>query len=328
MASFNFAAELKKARRAKDLSVTDLVSIDDLTLDDIELILRLAAVFKKFIATGNKKCDLLRGKTIINFFNENSTRTRSSFELAGKHLGADVINVAGSASSAKKGETIGDTARTLDALNSDCLIVRDASSGAPFQVSSLVQAPVINAGDGWHEHPTQALLEAFTLQKHFGSKKITYLFVGDAMHSRVFGSQVRLYRKLGYKIRLAAPATLVPKEIRKFGVKVFYSLEEALVDVDAIHAIRLQTERAAGNFVATGREYSKNYCINPTRVKLANSNAVVLHAGPVIREFDLLTEVLESPQCLVQKMVENGLPIRMAVEWLLISTKIKKSRKW
>ncbi|MFA6458030.1 MAG: aspartate carbamoyltransferase catalytic subunit [Patescibacteria group bacterium] len=328
MTTANLLAELKKTRKAKNLSNLDLISVENITLDDLELILAVARVFKKFITDGAKKCDLLKGKTIVNFFNENSTRTRSSFELAGKHLGADVINLAGSASSGKKGETLGDSARTLDALNADILIIRDANSGAAFQLASLVRASIVNAGDGWHEHPTQALLELLTLREKFGNKKLTYLFVGDALHSRVFGSQVRLYQKLGFEIRLAAPQTLIPKGVENWGVKVFYKIEDALPGCDAIHAIRLQTERAAGKFVATGREYSKNYCLNLPRVALAKKDAAILHAGPVIREFDLRTEVLESPNCLVQQMVENGLPIRMAVEWLLATNPKKKVNPW
>ncbi len=328
MRTSSLLSKLKKTRKGQNLSFPDLISIENITSTDLELIFKVSEIFKKFIEEGDKKCDLLKGKTIINFFNENSTRTRSSFELAGKHLGADVINVSGSSSSGKKGETLGDSARTLDALNSDLLIIRDANSGAPYQLSSLVKAPVINAGDGKHEHPTQALLEAFTLLERFGNKKLTYLFVGDALHSRVFGSQVRMCQKLGYEIRLAAPATLVPKGVEKFGVKVFYEIEKALPGVDAIHAIRLQTERAAGKFVATGREYSKNYCINPARVALAKKDVVILHAGPVIREFDIRTEVLESKNCLVQQMVENGLPTRMALEWLLVTSKTKKVNPW
>ena len=328
MTTAKLLAELKKARKTQNLSSLDLISVENLSSADIELILRIAAIFKKFVGDGAKKCDLLRGKTIVNFFNENSTRTRSSFELAGKHLGADVINISGAASSGKKGETLGDSARTLDALAADILIVRDANSGAPFQLAPLVRAPIVNAGDGWHEHPTQALLELLTLREKFGDKKLTYLFVGDALHSRVFGSQVRLFRKLGFEIRLAAPATLVPKFVENFGVKVFFRIEDALPGCDAIHAIRLQTERAAGKFVATGREYSKNYCLNPARVALAKKNAAILHAGPVIREFDLRTEVLESPNCFVQKMVENGLPTRMALEWLLATNPKKKINPW
>jgi aspartate carbamoyltransferase catalytic subunit len=328
MKSASLLTQLKKARKARNLSVLDTISIENLTLEDIDLIFELTKIFKQFVEAGNKKCDLLKGKTIINFFNESSTRTRSSFELAGKHLGADVINIAAATSSGKKGETLGDTARTLDALNSDLLIIRDSHAGIPFQLAKLVQTPIINAGDGWHEHPTQALLEGFTLRERVGKKKLTYLFVGDAMHSRVFGSQVRLYKKLGYELRLAAPETLIPKDVEKFGVKVFYEIEKALKGVDAIHAIRLQTERAAGKFVATGREYSKNYCLNPNRVKLANTNALILHAGPVIREFDIRTEVLESKQCLVQAMVENGLPTRMALAWLMLTNPKKKTNPW
>lgn len=322
-----FLDELGRARGGKDLSCRDLVSIDDLNGADIELIFRVAAVFKKLIATGDKKTELLRGKTVVNFFNENSTRTRSSFELAGKHLGADVLNVAGDSSSSQKGETTADAARTLDALGADCLILRDANAGAPFQIARQICAPLINAGDGWHEHPTQALLEGFTLREKVGARKLVYLFIGDALHSRVFGSQVRLYQKFGYEIRLAAPATLVPSEVEKFGVEVFYDLEKALSGVDAIHAIRLQTERAAGGFVATGREYSQNFCLNPARVALAKQGALILHAGPVIRESDISTPVLESPNCLVQAMVANGLPTRMALLWLLVTAKSKKTLK-
>jgi aspartate carbamoyltransferase catalytic subunit len=316
MLNIEFLDELQKIRGTKNLSVKHLVSIDDLNDQDVELVFACASIFKKALLNGIKKFDLLKDKSVINFFNENSTRTRSSFELASKHLGADVINVAGDASSVKKGETIGDTARTLDALNADLLIIRDSAAGAPFQMTRLVNAPIINAGDGWHEHPTQALLEAFTLRERFGKQKLIYLFVGDALHSRVFGSQVRLYKKLGYELRLAAPATLIPREVEKFGLKIFYDIKKALPGCDAIHAIRLQTERAAGKFVATPREYSKNYCINPMRVAMAKKDAVVLHAGPVIREFDIRTEVLESENCLVQNMVENGLPVRMALNWL------------
>ncbi len=331
MASFDLNTALKQARKGQDLSQIDLVSIDDLTLADIELIFRITEVFKKHVESGagNKKTDVLKGTSIFNFFNENSTRTRSSFELAGKHLGGDVINIAGSASSGKKGETLGDTARTLDAYNADLLIVRDGRAGVPHQIAPLIGAPVLNAGDGRHEHPTQALLEAFTLREKFGKQKLIYLFVGDAAHSRVFGSQVRLYRKLGYELRLASFQTLIPEQVEKFGIQIFYECEtEALKGVDAIHVIRLQTERASGTDIPTPREYSKNFMLNPRRMALANKDAVALHAGPVMREFDIATPVLEGPQSLVQPMVENGLPLRMALEWLLITAKKKKTNPW
>lgn len=328
MESNKLLSELKKTRGVHNLSVSDLVSIDALELEDIELLFKLSAIFQKFIAAGNKKHELLYGKTIVNFFNEASTRTRTSFELAGKQLGADVVNVSESGSSVKKGETIGDTARTLDALGIDLLVVRDAASGAPYQLSKLIGAPVVNAGDGWHEHPTQALLNGFTLREIFGKKKLTYLFIGDALHSRVFGSEVRLYQKLGYEIRLAAPATLVPKDVEKFGVKVFHNLEKALPGADVVHTIRLQTERAAGKFVATGREYSKNYCLNPARAELMKRDGVIIHVGPVIREFDIQSGVLESKRCIVQQLVENGLPLRMALLWLLITNPKQKANPW
>lgn len=331
MAAFDLQAELKKIRGNNNLSVTDLLSIDDLTLADIELILGVAGVFKQFVGqgAGSKKTDLLRGTSIFNFFNENSTRTRSSFELAGKHLGSDVINISGSASSAKKGETLGDTARTLDAYNADLIMVRDSCSGVPMQLAKCVRAPVVNAGDGWNEHPTQALLDAFTIREHFGSKKVTIVTVGDVKHSRVFGSQARLFKKLGYTHRVAAWETLRPSDLSYFGVQVFdHFEEEALQGVDVIYALRLQTERAAGKDVPTGREYSKNFMVNRRRLALANKDAVVMHAGPVIREFDIGSDILEGPQSLVQAMVESGLFVRMAVEWLLITNPKKKPNPW
>jgi len=327
----NLSAELKKARGREQLSSADLVSIDDLTTKDIELIFRVADVFARHVASGagNKKVDALKGTSIFNFFNENSTRTRSSFELAGKHLGSDVINISGSASSGKKGETIGDTARTLDAYNADLLIVRDSCAGVPAQLAPLIGAPVLNAGDGWHEHPTQALLEAFTLRKHFGKKKLVYLFAGDAKHNRCIGSQARLYKKLGYELRLAAWETLRPVQIEQFGITVFNHFEEdALKGVDAIHILRLRTEYAAGSNIPTPREYSKNFMLNPRRLALAKKTAVALHAGPVMREFDMASIILEGPQSLVQEMVANGLAIRMALEWLLITNTKKKTNPW
>lgn len=301
------------------MSFRHLTSIADLSCSDLELLFACARVFQKILAGLTKKVDLLKGQTLINFVNESSTRTRPSFELAGKHLGLDVVNVSGSASSLKKGETLNDTGRTLDALQANLIVVRDEHAGVPWQISQLVKAKVINGGDGWHEHPTQALLEAFTLREKFGSKKLTYLFVGDALHSRVFGSQVRLYRKLQYEIRLVAPFTLVPKGVENFGVQVFPEFsKECLNGVEAIHAIRLQTERAAKKFIATPREYSKNYCVNLARIAQAQKSVAVLHAGPVIRDFDIRTEVLEGPNSLVQRMVENGLAVRMALIWLML----------
>jgi len=327
----NLTAELKKARGREQLSSADLVSIDDLNVKDIELIFTVTAVFKRHLNTGagNKKTDLLKGTSIFNFFNEPSTRTRSSFELAGKHLGADVINISGGSTSVKKGETIADTARTLDAYAADLLICRDAAAGVPAQLAGLIGAPVLNAGDGWHEHPTQALLEAFTLREHFGKKKLRYLFAGDAKHNRCFGSQVRLYTKLGWEVRLAAWETLRPVAVEKFGVQVFDHFEaEALSEVDAIHILRLKTEYADGRDVPTLREYSKNWMLNERRLALAKETAVALHAGPVMREFDMGSTVLEGSQSLVQEMVTNGLALRMALEWLLITRTQKKTNPW
>lgn len=329
MPTFDLHSALAAARAGEALSTTDLTSVDQLSNADLDLIFRVAEVFQKFIATGAKKTDVLRGTSIFNFFNEQSTRTRSSFELAGKHLGSDVINISGSSSSTKKGETLGDTARTLDAYDANLIIIRDGAAGVPAQIARLVGAPVLNAGDGWHEHPSQALLNLFTLRQRFGTRPLTYLFVGDVRHSRVFGSEVRLYQRLGWEIRLASFETLIPAGITNWGVKVFHQLEaDALSGVDAVHAIRLKVEYAAGRDVPTGREYSKNFMLNQRRMQLARPEAVVLHAGPVMREFDVGTPVLEGPQSLVQTLVENGLPLRMALLWLLIDNPKKKVNPW
>lgn len=324
-------ASLEAARAGQHLSNTDLVSIDDLNLQDIELIFRITKVFQEFLADGpgRKKTDVLKGTSIFNYFNEASTRTRSSFELAGKHLGSDVINLSGGSTSGKKGETIGDTARTLDAYHADLIIIRDASSGVPEQLRSLVQAPIMNAGDGWHEHPTQALLDAFTIRERFGDRPVTCLTVGDIRHSRVFGSQVRLFKKLGIKHRVAAWQTLLPAEVERFGIEVFNHFDEkATAGVDIIYALRLQTERAAGKDIPTPREYSKNFMVNSRRLAWANPEAVVMHPGPVIREFDIGSTILDGPRCLVQQQVANGLPVRMALQWLLIMNPTKKSNPW
>lgn len=329
--TFDLSSELTKAHAGEQLSVTDLVSIDDLSSNDIELIFRVAAVMKRFVGQGggHKKTDLLRGFTVCNFFNENSTRTRTSFEIAAKMLGADVVNIAGATSSGKKGETLGDTARTLDAYDTDILVVRDAASGVPAHLAELVRASVVNAGDGWHEHPTQALLDAFTIREHFGERPLTIINVGDVKHSRVFGSHVRLFKKLGYTHRVAAWETLRSPHLADFGIETHNHLDAAALDgVDVIYSLRLQTERAAGRDIPTPREYAKAFSITKAKLALAKPDAVVMHAGPVIREFCMSSDVLESDRCLVQPMVANGLVIRMAVQWLLATNETKKITPW
>jgi len=321
-----FVIELEKVRDGRFLQMTDILSIDNLNLADIELIFDLASFFKKTVINCEKKMPILKGYSQLNFFAETSTRTRTSFELAGKHLGADVVNVSSSDSSMnKKGETLNDTARTLDALHADVIVLRHASSGASYMIAKEVHAPVINAGDGRNEHPSQALLDAFTIIERKGKiKGLTVTIVGDVLHSRVFGSLVRILNKMGANVRVTAPETFFHSHIENFGVKVFYNIAEALDQADVIYALRVQTERAANGYIPTIREYSKNFCINLNRLPLAKKDVIIMHPGPVIREVDLTTEIINHSQCAVQDQVENGLPMRMALLWLAINYTKKK----
>ena len=311
--------ELEKAQKQQTLSISDLYAINQLNKEDIELIFAVARVFKKSFTNGEKQLDLLRGKTSINFFSEASTRTRSSFELAAKYLGMHVVSIVGSDSSRKKGETFQETAQTLEALSADFFVIRDSENGLPEKVAGFVKIPVLNAGDGVNQHPTQALLEAFTLREKFGEKPLNYLFVGDALHSRVFGSQREIYAKLGYQLKLASPKALQPKDLK--GIEVGENLDEMLAGVDAIHAIRLQKERVESGLVESLGDYSKDYCITNERVGKMNEGGVVLHAGPVMRDFDVASEVMDGKRSLILEMVKNGLFIRMSLLWLLSQKK-------
>ena len=317
-----FEKILLKLRGDETLSTKNLITVDSLTVDDVKLIFRITMPFKEeFILRPQKKIPILKGKSILNFFAETSTRTRVSFELAGKHLNADTVNISKSGSSMdKKGETLNDTARTLQSMKTDCIILRHWASGACETIASQVSSPVINAGDGWHEHPSQALLDAYTICEAIGTcidKKI--VIVGDILHSRVAGSLIRLLTKLNAEVILSGPTTLIPMHAEEvFGVKVEYDLDKAIKDADVIYALRIQVERAAAAFIPSIREYSKNYCINSRRLKLAKKNALVMHPGPINREVDLSTEVMEGPQSYVEEQVTNGFALRMALLYLLI----------
>jgi aspartate carbamoyltransferase catalytic subunit len=260
----------------------------------------------------------------INFFFETSTRTKVSFDLAGKHLGIDTIGVSKSGSSMeKKGETLNDTARTLDRMHADVIVLRHAKAGTPGQIASQIKAPVINGGDGWHDHPTQGLLDLYTMLEKKGTiKGLKVALVGDILHSRVAGALIRGLNKYGVKIRLCGPPTMIPYGVEKvFNCEVFHNVEEAVKDVDVIYSLRVQLERAASAYIPTIREYSKTYCINPARLKLAKPDAIVMHAGPVNREIDIRTEVLEGPQCVMEEQVENGFAVRLALLYLLLGEK-------
>lgn len=317
-----FEKILAKMKGPDELSTKNIVSMDDLTEKDIELIFRLTLPFKEnFIKRPDKKIPLLKGKSTINFFFETSTRTRISFELVGKHLGADTINIGKSDTTiGEKGETLNDVARTLNRMYSDCIILRHSKAGTPKMISREIKSPVINAGDGWNEHPTQALGDLYTIYEKKGRiNGVNVLIVGDVLHSRVAGSLLRGLKKMGANVKVAGPATLIPYGIEEtYGVKVYHNIEEALPGTDVIYALRIQVERAAAAFIPTSREYSKMYIINKKRLAMAEPDAIVMHPGPVNRDLDVRTEVMEGPQSAIEEQVTNCFAVRFAILTLLI----------
>jgi len=311
----NPEARLEKARKKRNLSTLDLCSIEDLSLSDINLIFEIA---KEFKAIGNKKYSLLKDCTIFNAFFENSTRTRASFELSGKKLGADVINISSKDTSVKKKETLLDTAETLNAMRPEAIIVRTSKSGIPYFLSQHVKASIINAGDGCNEHPTQVLLDVFTMLEHHKTlkdKKVTV--IGDILHSRVFGSLGRLLPRLGAKVRVVCPETLKPRGLEKaFKCKHYTNIDKALKGSDVVYTLRIQEERGATGYISTLREYSKSFGVSSDRLKLAAKNAILMHPGPVMRDIDMHSALVNIDQSRILDQVENGLAIRSSVLWL------------
>jgi aspartate carbamoyltransferase catalytic subunit len=322
--------KLKTLRNGRDLKTTDIISINDLTRPEVEMIFELAEELEGFLKGEMKKTSILKGKSQLNFFMENSTRTRVSFELAGKNLGIDTINISADKSSIKKGETLLDTAITLDQMQPDIIVMRTGSSGAVRFFANNTKAAVLNAGDGWNEHPTQALLDLYTMQrkvaKDLKGKKL--VIVGDVLHSRVFGSLARAAKMFEMEVVVTAPHTLVrPKLEEEWGIKHEPKIEKALEGADVVYVLRLQTERAAAAYVPTLREYSKTYVINAARMKFAKPNAVVMHAGPVIRELDVHTNILETEKSMVPHQVFSGYCIRFILLWLLGEKRKEKTVK-
>ncbi len=315
-----FEDRLVKTIGKRSLKSKDLVSIDRLSVEEMELVFDCAKMFKEFVIKPDKKFNLLKGMTQINFFFESSTRTRVSFELAGKHLSIDTINVTGGGTIEKKNETLNDVARTLNAMHADLIILRHSKAGSPKMVASQIKAPVVNAGDGWHEHPTQALLDLFTMQEKKGKiKDLKVAIVGDIKHSRVAGSLIRALNKFGVEPKIAGPPTLMPFGLEKvFKCKAYSNIEEAIKGADVVYALRIQLERAAGADIPSVREYSKCFCINPDRLALAKPDAIVMHPGPINREVDLRTEVMEGPQSAVEDQVENGFALRIGLIYLML----------
>jgi len=296
----------------------DLLDIASLTDKEIEFILDTAVQMKEIISRPLKKAPALRGCTVINVFYEPSTRTRASFELAAKHLSADTINISASSSSVVKGESLVDTARTIEALGADVVVIRHPMSGAAHLFAKTINAAVVNAGDGAHEHPTQALLDMFTVRERKGAiKGIKLAIIGDILHSRVARSNIWGFLKSGASITVCGPATMIPPEIERMGVKVRHCMEEALLEADVVMMLRIQLERQKAALFPSLREYSRLYCLNKERLSLAKPDALIMHPGPVNRGVEISAEIADHSRSLIQEQVTNGVAVRMAVLYLL-----------
>ncbi|GBR09096.1 aspartate carbamoyltransferase catalytic subunit [Gluconobacter frateurii] len=292
-----------------------LLGIEGLTPGQITPFLDLAESYALLSRSRSAPREALRGRTVINLFFEDSTRTRTSFELAGKRLGADVINMTVATSSVNKGETLLDTASTLNAMRCDLLVVRHGQSGAPALLSQKVEASVVNAGDGTHEHPTQALLDALTIRRHFGRLEgLTITICGDVGHSRVARSNIHLLTALGNSVRLVGPPTLLPSAMAELGNVTLYSdMDEALKGADVVMSLRLQKERMGAGLVPSSREYFRFFGLDRRRLALANPGALVMHPGPMNRGVEIASDVADSDQSVIAEQVEMGVAVRMAV---------------
>ena len=298
----------------------DLLGIRDLSAGEINGILNTAENFREINAREIKKVPTLRGKTVINLFFENSTRTRTSFELAAKRLSADAVNISVSSSSVTKGETLVDTALNLDAMQPDAIVVRHSSAGVPHQLAKVSKAAIINAGDGANEHPTQALLDAMTIREHKGKiDGLEVAIVGDILHSRVARSNIHLLTKLGARVRVAGPKTLVPGDFAHLverDLEVCGSIEAAIEGADVVMILRIQRERQDSAYFPTLREYSIHYGLTNERLNLARPDAIVLHPGPMNRGIEIASEVADSSRSLILDQVKYGVAVRMAVLYL------------
>ena len=301
------------------LATKDILGIKDLTVDEINLILETAESFLEISTREIKKVPTLRGKTIINLFFEASTRTRTSFEIAGKRLSADTINISASTSSVVKGETLIDTARNLEAMNPDIIILRHSAAGAPHLLAKLVRQSIINAGDGAHEHPTQALLDMMTIKEKKGKiAGLKVAIVGDIAHSRVARSNIYGLSKMGAQVVLAGPATMLPRDIEQMGVKVFSKLEDAISDADVVMMLRIQLERQKQSIFPSLREYSQHYCLNRKNIKLAKKDVIVMHPGPINRGVEISPDIADDPSySVILDQVNKGVAVRMALLYLL-----------
>lgn len=297
----------------------DILHIEDLNLTEIQTILNTTKPMKEILSRAVKKLPTFRGKSVYTLFFESSTRTRTSFETAAKILGADTASLAVAQSSVNKGESLLDTARTLQAMKPDIVVIRHASSGAAHFLAKELKAGVINAGDGQHEHPTQAFLDIYTMQERLGSvegRKI--LLVGDILHSRVARSNVWALKNMGAEVVLVGPPTLLPPEIKSWGVKTTYNLDEELIGADVIMALRLQLERQQAGLLPSLREYTQLYGITEGRVSRTGKETLIMHPGPVNRGVEIESSIVNSPLSVIEEQVTNGVAVRMAIMYLLL----------
>ncbi|MBQ3226281.1 MAG: aspartate carbamoyltransferase catalytic subunit [Clostridia bacterium] len=292
----------------------DLLGLKELSKEEILSILRHAQTMKEILMQDSKKTPHLQGKSVVTLFYENSTRTRMSFELASKYMSANAANITASGSSVAKGESLIDTARTLDRMGTDVIIVRHSSSGAPHLIARNVKASVINAGDGMNEHPTQALLDMFTMMEKKGSiEGLKVAIVGDVKHSRVVRSNIYGLTKLGAEVSVGGPSTLMPPDMDKLGVSVYHSVDEAMMDADVVMGLRIQQERQKSGLLPSLREYHRFFGIDEKRLKCAKPDALLMHPGPVNRGVELTSGVMELDRCFIDEQVTNGVAVRMAI---------------
>ena len=296
----------------------DLLGLEYLDREEINLILETAKPFKELFTRSVKKVPPLRGKTVVLLFYEPSTRTRISFELAAKRLSADVLNISASTSSVAKGESLIDTARTLEAMKADFVVIRHSMAGAPQILARTISASIVNAGDGTHEHPTQGLLDMFTIWEKKGKLLgLKVAIVGDILHSRVARSNIWGLNKMGAKVYVVGPATLIPPRIEQMGVKIFYDLDEIIDELDVINILRIQMERQKENLFPSLREYNEIFGITDERLKRAKEDLMVMHPGPMNRGIEISSSVADSSRSVITEQVTNGIAVRMAVLYLL-----------
>ncbi|MDY6968571.1 MAG: aspartate carbamoyltransferase catalytic subunit [Spirochaetota bacterium] len=300
------------------LKIKDLLDISSLSTEEIKLICNSAKYFKDLFTRSIKTVPILRGKTVCFLFYEPSTRTKISFELAAKRLSADIINVSVSTSSVVKGESLTDTVHTLESMNADYIVMRHSASLAPYFLSKNTNASVINAGDGFHAHPTQALLDAYSILEKKGSLEGLHIgIIGDILHSRVARSDIEVFKKLGAKVTISGPPTLVPDLFKNYDIDINYNLDELLPKLDVVNMIRIQRERQRGSLIPSLREYHRQYALTEERLMRCKKDIIVMHPGPINRGIEIDDMVADSPNSIINEQVTNGVAIRMSIFYLL-----------